>query len=113
MSLSWLYLVIAGISEIVWALGMKYTDGFTKILPSSIVLLFMLISVICLALAIKEIPISVAYAIWVGIGTMGAVIGGMLLFKEEINLKQLICLALIIIGIIGLKLFTAQKNLLD
>jgi quaternary ammonium compound-resistance protein SugE len=103
MSMAWIFLVIAGIFEVVWAIGLKYTEGFTKLIPSLITLAGMAISFYFLSMAVKTLPIGTAYAIWTGIGAAGAVILGMILFGEPRNLLRLMFVAFILIGIIGLK----------
>jgi quaternary ammonium compound-resistance protein SugE len=101
--MAWIYLVIAGIFEIVWAIGLKYTEGFTKAVPSLITLVGMAISFYFLSMAVKTLPIGTAYAIWTGIGAAGAVILGIVLFGEPRNLLRLMFVAFILVGIIGLK----------
>lgn len=101
--MAWFYLVIAGIFEVVWAIGLKYTEGFTKMVPSLITLAGMAISFYFLSMAVKTLPIGTAYAIWTGIGAAGAVILGMVLFGEPRNVLRLMFVAFILIGIIGLK----------
>jgi quaternary ammonium compound-resistance protein SugE len=102
--LSWVYLFIAGIFEIVWAISLKYTYGFTRLVPSLITLTGMTISFYFLALATRVLPIGTAYAIWTGIGAIGAVIIGMLFLNEPINTLRILFVILILIGIIGLKI---------
>lgn len=101
--MAWIILVLAGLFEVAWAVGLKYTDGFTRLLPSVATLAAMAVSVGLLALAVKTLPLSTAYAIWTGIGAVGAVILGIVLFHESASPARLACLALIIVGIIGLK----------
>lgn len=101
--MAWVYLFIAGIAEIGWALGMKYTDGFTKPVPTALTLLVMAVSVVFLALAVKQLPLGTAYAVWTGIGTLGTVILGIWLFNEPSDLVRMLCIGLIIVGIVGLK----------
>ncbi|WP_079507820.1 quaternary ammonium compound efflux SMR transporter SugE [Mesobacillus jeotgali] len=101
--MAWIFLLIAGIFEIVWAIGLKYTEGFTKAVPSLITIAGMGISFYFLSMAVKTLPIGTAYAIWTGIGAAGAVILGMVLFGEPRNLLRLMFVAFILIGIIGLK----------
>jgi quaternary ammonium compound-resistance protein SugE len=101
--MAWIFLFIAGIFEIVWAIGLKYTEGFTKLFPSVITVLGMAISFYFLSMAVKTLPIGTAYAIWTGIGAAGAVILGMVLFGEPRNLLRLMFVAFILAGIIGLK----------
>lgn len=102
--MAWFYLLIAGIAEIGWALGMKYTDGFTKPVPTLLTLAVMAVSVFFLGLAVKNLPLGTAYAVWTGIGTVGTVILGIFIFNEPSDLIRLTCIALIVSGIIGLKL---------
>lgn len=102
--MAWIYLIIAGFFEIIWAVGLKYSQGFTKLYPSLITLGGMIISFYLLSLATKTLPIGTAYAIWTGIGAFGAVILGMILFHDPINILRIIFLCLILIGILGLKL---------
>jgi quaternary ammonium compound-resistance protein SugE len=106
--MNWLYLVIAGLLEIGWAIGLKYTEGWTKLLPSVLTGAAMLASFYFLSLALKTLPIGTAYAVWTGIGTVGAAILGMILFDEPRDFARVICILLIIGGIAGLKLTSAQ-----
>ena len=102
--MKWLYLVIAGIFETCWAVSLKHTEGFSKLWPSVITVAGMAASFYFLSLALKELPLGTAYAIWTGIGTVGTLILGAVLFRETITLPQILCVALIAAGIIGLKL---------
>jgi quaternary ammonium compound-resistance protein SugE len=102
--MAWLWLCIAGLLEIVWAVGLKYTEGFTRVLPSAITVAAMLASVYFLALAVRTIPIGTGYAVWTGIGAAGVAILGMILFGEPKTFLRLGSIALIILGIVGLKL---------
>src|SRR5688572_3640869 len=102
--MAWIYLAIAGLLEIVWAIGLKYTEGFTRPLASTVTVAAMAASMWCLALALKEIPIGTGYAVWVGIGAVGTAILGIVLFGESAAWPRLACVALILAGIIGLKL---------
>jgi quaternary ammonium compound-resistance protein SugE len=106
--MAWALLVIAGLLEIVWAIGLKYTNGFTQLTASLIVVVAMAASVFCLALALREIPVGTGYAVWTGIGAVGAAILGIVLFDESRTLSRLACIALIVAGIIGLKLTSAH-----
>ena len=101
--MAWFYLLIAGIAEIGWALGMKYTDGSSKPVPTILTLAVMGVSIVFLALAVKQLPLGTAYAVWTGIGTLGTVILGIWLFNEPSDLVRMLCIGLIIVGIIGLK----------
>ncbi|MFA6232055.1 MAG: quaternary ammonium compound efflux SMR transporter SugE [Rhodanobacter sp.] len=105
--MAWIYLVLAGLFEIVWAIGLKYTDGFTRLWPSLGTLAAMAASIVLLAASVRSLPIGTAYAIWTGIGAVGAVVLGIVLFGEPATLPRLACVALIVVGIIGLKLTTA------
>ncbi len=104
--MNWLILVLAGLFEIVWAIGLKYTDGFTRLWPTVGTVTAMVISVGLLGLAMKSLPVGTAYAVWVGVGAVGTAILGILLFDESANWGRVVSLLLIIIGIIGLKLAT-------
>lgn len=99
----WIYLTLAGLFEIGWAIGLKYTDGFTRPLPTVLTAGSMVISVVLLGLAVKTLPIGTAYAIWTGIGTVGTVMLGILLFAEPVTAVRMGCIALIVTGILGLK----------
>lgn len=100
----WIYLLLAGVFEVVWAIGLKYTNGFTKLVPSLITLSGMVVSFMFLSQAVKSIPIGTAYAVWTGIGVIGTVLLGMIFFSEPHNFPRMFFLGLIIIGIIGLKI---------
>lgn len=102
----WLILVIAALFETVWAIGLKYTDGFTRLWPSVGTLAAMAVSVALLAVAMKSLPVGTAYAIWVGIGAVGTVILGVVLFGEPVNALRMASVALIVAGLVGLKLAT-------
>ena len=102
----WMYLFVAGLFEISWAIGLKFSHGFTQIIPSVLTVVFMIASVYFLALALKNLPLGTAYAIWTGIGTLGTVIFGIILFKEPVTALRLMCIGLILCGITGLKLIT-------
>lgn len=102
--MSWIILLLAGLFEVCWAVGLKYTDGFTRPLPTLLTVAAMITSVALLGLAMKELPLGTAYAIWTGVGAVGAVIAGVLLFGESVTLMRLGSVALIVCGLIGLKL---------
>ncbi|MEW6698542.1 MAG: quaternary ammonium compound efflux SMR transporter SugE [Bacillota bacterium] len=106
--MAWTYLLIAGIFEVVWAIGLKYSEGFTRPYPSAITVAGMVISFYFLSLATKVLPIGTAYAIWTGIGAVGAVIIGMIFLNEPRDLIRIAFVALIVIGIIGLKYTSAS-----
>ena len=99
----WIYLALAGILECGWAIGLKYTEGFTKPVPTVLTVICMIASVVLLGLAVRDLPIGTAYAIWTGIGTLGAVILGIILFNDPATAARLFCIGLILAGIIGLK----------
>jgi quaternary ammonium compound-resistance protein SugE len=103
---AWTYLFAAGLFEIAWAIGLKYTDGFTRLVPSVWTIASMLVSLGLLGLSLKNLPLGTAYAIWTGIGTLGTVAFGIALFGEAASPLRLGCIALILLGIIGLKLVT-------
>lgn len=103
----WLWLTLAGLLEIVWAIGLKYTDAFTRPVPSVVTVLAMIGSVYFLALAVRSIPIGTGYAVWTGIGAVGVAILGMILFDEPRSLLRIVSILLIVAGIAGLKLVTA------
>ena len=105
--MSWILLVLAGLLEVVWAIGLKYTEGFTKLWPSVLTLVAMGVSFYLLSLAMRTIPLGTAYAVWVGIGAVGAAIAGMLLFKEPATILRIASLLLVIGGIVGLKVSSA------
>jgi quaternary ammonium compound-resistance protein SugE len=102
----WIYLLIAGIFEMGWAIGLKYTEGLTKLAPSVITVIAMILSFVFLSFAVKGIPLGTAYAVWTGIGTVGTAIAGILLFGEPIAVIRILCIVLIITGIVGLKLLS-------
>ena len=102
--MSWIILVFAGLFEVGWAVGLKYTDGFSKPLPTALTIAAMAISLGLLGLAMKELPLGTAYAIWTGVGAVGTVIAGIILFGESMALFRLASVALIICGLIGLKI---------
>lgn len=104
--MSWIVLFIAGLFEIAWAIGLKYTEGFTRLWPTVGTVLAMIVSVALLGLAMKTLPVGTAYAVWTGVGAVGTVILGIALFSEPASAGRLISLGLIVAGIIGLKLVT-------
>jgi quaternary ammonium compound-resistance protein SugE len=103
--MAWALLVAAGILEIGWAIGLKYTDGFTRLWPSVWTIAAMVVSMYLLALAARTLPIGTAYAVWVGIGAVGAAILGMILLGEPRSAARIVCIGLIVAGVAGLKLF--------
>ena len=100
----WILLFLAGLFEIAWAVGLKYTDGFTRPLPTALTVAAMVASVGLLGLAVKHLPVGTAYAVWTGIGTIGTALLGILLFGEPATAARLACIGLIVAGIAGLKL---------
>jgi len=102
--MSWLILVIAGLLEVVWAVGLKYTHGFTRLTPSVITVVAMILSMALLSWAMKTLPVGTAYAVWTGIGAVGAAITGIVLLGESASLARILSLCLIVAGILGLKL---------
>ena len=106
--MAWLNLVIAGLLEIVWAIGLKYTDGFTRLWPSMLTVAAMIASLYFLAQALKIIPVGTGYAVWTGIGAVGTAMLGIVLFAESSALPRLLCMLLIVAGIVGLKLTSPE-----
>lgn len=106
--MSWGLLFIAGILEVGWAVGMKFSHGFSKLYPSIFTLLAMIASFVCLAFSMRTLPLGTAYAVWTGIGTIGAATIGMIAFGESASPLRILCLALIVIGILGLKLLATE-----
>ena len=106
--MSWLLLILAGLFEIGWAIGLKYTEGFTRLWPSVGTALAMIVSLALLGVAMKALPVGTAYAVWVGVGAVGTVIFGIVLFGEPADAPRLLSLALIVAGIVGLKLTAAS-----
>lgn len=102
--MAWIYLFLAGLFEIGWAVGLKYSHGFTKLWPSVFTAAAMTISVVLLGIALRNLPLGTAYAIWTGIGTIGTAILGIVLFSEPAEAMRLACIAMIAAGIVGLKL---------
>lgn len=103
-NVAWTLLVVAGLFEVGWAIGLKYTEGFTRLVPSVLTAAAMIVSVFCLALALKSIPVGTGYAVWTGVGAVGTALLGMALFGESASIARLTCIGLIVAGIIGLKL---------
>ncbi len=101
--MSWILLFLAGLFEIAWAIGLKYSDGFSRLVPSIATVVAMAISIGLLGLALRQLPLGTAYAIWVGIGAVGTVILGIMLFGESTSMLRLTCVGLIVLGVIGLK----------
>ncbi|GAN32054.1 MAG: quaternary ammonium compound-resistance protein SugE [Candidatus Brocadia sp. AMX2] len=102
--MSWILLFVAGIFEVVWAVGLKYTHGFTRLLPSMVTAFAMIMSFVLLGIAARGLPIGTSYAVWTGIGTVGTVIAGIFLFHEPRDWGRICCILLILLGVAGLKI---------
>ena len=109
MSNAWLLLIAAGLLEVVWAIGLKYTEGFSRLVPSVITIAAMIASVWLLAMALKSIPVGTGYAVWTGIGAVGTAILGIILFNEAATVARIACIGLIVTGIFGLKLASSSS----
>ncbi|RYG05438.1 MAG: quaternary ammonium compound efflux SMR transporter SugE [Caulobacteraceae bacterium] len=107
--MAWVVLFIAGICEIGWAVGLKYTDGFTRLWPTVFTGVSLVASMALLGIAVKTLPLGTAYAVWTGIGAVGTVILGIVLFKEPATVVRLVCVGLIVAGILGLKFFSTPE----
>ena len=107
--MAWISLFVAGLFEIGWAIGLKYTDGFSKLWPSVWTIVSMIVSLIFLEYALRTLPVGTGYAIWVGIGAVGTAILGMWLFNESRDIARILCLMLIVAGVIGLKVVTPSS----
>ncbi len=107
--MAWIILFIAGLLEVTWAVGLKFTQGWTKLWPSVITVIAMSLSVYLLSLAVKNLPVGTAYAVWTGIGAVGAAVIGMLFLGEPRSAARLVCLALIVAGIVGLRLVSGGE----
>lgn len=101
--MAWVVLVVAGLFEVGWAIGLKYTDGFSRVGPSILTVLSIVASMALLAVSLKTLPVGIAYPIWTGIGTVGAATLGVILFKEVLSATQVLFLLMIVVGILGLK----------
>ena len=108
--MQWIILFVAGLFEIAWAIGLKYTEGFSKLWPSVFTIACMIISMGLLAYSVKHLPVGTAYAIWTGIGAVGTAILGMILFNESRELMRIFFIFLIVVGIVGLKVFSVHVN---
>ena len=106
--MAWLFLTLAGLSEIGWAVGLKYTAGFTRLVPTVLTVASMVASLGLLGLALKTLPLGTAYAVWTGVGTLGTAILGIVLFGEEASVARLACIGLIAAGIVGLRLVSSH-----
>jgi len=107
---AWLILFFAGLCEIGWAVGLKYTEGFSRLGPSLATVAAMIVSVVLLGWSLKVLPLGTAYAVWTGIGAVGTAILGMILFGESREVARLLCIVLIVAGIVGLKLLTPDNS---
>jgi quaternary ammonium compound-resistance protein SugE len=108
--MAWFYLIVAGVFEVAWAIGLRYTQGFTRFWPSVLTSLAIVVSMALLALAVKTIPIGTAYAVWTGIGVVGTAILGVFLFDESVSASRVVFVTLIVTGIIGLKITTPELS---
>ena len=106
--MSWIILLLAGLFEVGWAVGLKYTDGFSRPLPTLLTVGSMAASLLLLGLALRSLPLGTAYAVWTGIGTLGTAVLGIVLLGESASVSRLVCIALIVTGIAGLKLTSAH-----
>ena len=106
--MAWIYLVIAGLFECGWAIGLKYTEGFSRFWPSAWTNAAMIVSFKLLSMAMRTIPVGTAYAVWTGIGAAGVALGGILLFGESKESLRILCILLIVCGVVGLKVFSAD-----
>lgn len=104
--MGWFYLLVAGLLEVGWAVGLKYTDGFSRPVPSLLTVAAMIASLALLGLALKTLPLGTAYAIWTGVGTVGTAVMAIILFNDSASAMRLFCIGLIVAGIVGLKLAT-------
>lgn len=104
--MQWIFLLIAGLFEVVWAVGLKMSENFSKLVPSAVTVVGLIASMYFLSLSLKELPIGTAYAIWTGIGTAGTLIFSIVWFREAITLPQVLCVLMIIGGVVGLKVLS-------
>lgn len=108
--MAWVILFVAGLFEIGWAIGLKYTDGFTRLVPTALTAVSLVASMGLLGLAVRSLPIGTAYAVWTGIGAVGTAVLGVVLFREPATAARLVCLGLIVAGILGLKFLTPSQG---
>ncbi|MGL9717167.1 MAG: DMT family transporter [Wolbachia sp.] len=104
--MAWIYLLLAGLLEVIWTTALKYSNGFTRVIPVVVIFISGSVSLYLLSLAMKSIPLGTSYAVWTGIGSIGAAIIGIMFFNDPVNFGRLLSLALVILGIVGLKVFT-------
>ena len=107
-SMPWVFLLIAGVLEIAWAIGLKYSHGFSRPVPTTLTLVAMVASMYLLSMAVRTLPVGTAYAVWTGIGSVGAFVAGILLFKESAAAARIACAVFIVAGIVGLKVFSPE-----
>ncbi|WP_334164750.1 quaternary ammonium compound efflux SMR transporter SugE [Phenylobacterium sp.] len=108
--MAWVILFVAGLFEIGWAIGLKYTDGFTRLVPTALTAVSLVASMGLLGMAVRSLPIGTAYAVWTGIGAVGTAVLGIVLFREPATVARLVCLGLIVAGILGLKFLTPAEG---
>ncbi len=108
--MSWVFLFVAGLLEIGWAVGLRYSEGFTRLWPTVGTVVALIASMALLGLSLRTLPLGTAYAIWTGIGTVGTAILGIVLFREPATTMRLVCIAMILAGIVGLKLFSPASS---
>ena len=106
--MKWFYLILAGMFEILWAVAMNYSEGFSKLVPSIVTAIGYIASAVLLAMALRELPLGTAYAMWTGAGVVGTSVLGVLLFQEKLTVPQVLCILMIVIGIAGLKLLSKE-----
>ena len=104
--MQWIYLLLAGVLEVAWAVAMKYSDGFTVIMPTVVTIVGYIASAVFLSLALKSLPLGTAYSMWTGFGIVGTTLLGIMLFGERLNVMQIVCVIMIVVGIVGLKLLS-------
>lgn len=102
--MSWIILIIAGLFETGWAIGLKYSESFSRLIPSVITIILMIISLVLLSIAMKNLPVGIAYLVWTAVGSVGAIILGIIIFNDSFSLAQAICMLFIVGGVVGLKL---------
>ncbi|BAZ48511.1 SugE homolog, probable drug efflux protein [Nostoc sp. NIES-4103] len=106
--MAWVYLVIAGLLEIAWAIGLKYAQGFTKLVPSIITIVCVILSFALLSISLRTLPVGTAYGVWTGIGAIGTAVLGIVLFREPATLGRMICISLIVAGVVGLRFVSSH-----
>ena len=108
--MAWLVLVVAGLFETAWAIGLKYSEGFTRVVPSVLTLIALIVSMVLLGVAVRDLPIGTAYAVWVGIGAFGVALLGVLIFDEVMTFPRAAFLLMLLIAIVGLRLTNGEKS---